>query len=458
MRIVDLGRLVMNTSIRTAYEKAVDKTKEHHRETAGDEFLNLEEYLGIKHDTAKRHLKQALMEINELIRDKRWEDAVSLFHPLDEKFPDLVTGHLDVPLREKIGFVLGQLNKYDEAIKELEIGIQKDPDNFILNSSLAYTAYNSLYAAKNREIFLGGKIKEDRVRLAHRHFQKAQQLRSDGVTNFYRQGMLYKQLENKPEKALPLFQKAVANWDRLEESEKEARHQERKNFIKGLYHLSSTLLVRGANKAALETIKRCLAQDEKTNYMSLLYKYFALGKVCFNLGRFSEAKDALLFALQCESHGPVDFVCELLARNYLALGNIRRAMEVIRKVPEKLRRPYYRWTEADVWCAEGNLEKAKQVLIACQEKDNRSRHKALIRLAKIEYLLQNFQVCVEYAEDAGRFFTEKWGNIYDQSLFWQSAGALRLGQIDRAQKLAQELRDINPRFPKLDVLLEKVGQ
>lgn len=448
----------MNTSIRTAYQKAVDKTKDQHKEAVKDDFLNLEEYLQFKHDAAKRHLKQALMEISELFRDKKWEDAISLFYPLDEKFPDLVSCCLEVPLREKIGFVLGQLKKYDEAIKELALGIQKDPDNFMLHSSLAYNAYNSLYAAKNREIFLAGRIKEDRIRLAHHHFQKAQQLRPDGVTNFYREGMLYKQLENKPEKALPLFRRAVVNWDRLEEPEKETRHQERKNFIKALYHLSSALLGRSTNKEALETIKRCLAQDEKTNYISLLYKYFALGKVCFHLGRYTETKDALLFAVQCEANRPVDFVYELLARNYLALGNIRRAMEVIRKVPEKQRRPYYRWTEADVWCAEGNLEEAKQVLIGCQEKDTRSRHKALIRLAKIEYLLQDFQACVKYAEDAGRFFNETWGNIYDESLFWQSAGALRLGQIDSAQQLAGELKDINPHFPKLDVLLEKIGR
>jgi hypothetical protein len=103
------------------------------------------------------------------------------------------------------------------------------------------------------------------------------------------------------------------------------------------------------------------------------------------------------------------------------------------------------------------LEKAKQVLIACQDKDARSRHKALIRLAKIEYLLQDFQASVNYAEDAGRFFNEKWGNIYDEGLFWQAAGAHRLGQIDRAKKLAGELKEINPHFPKLNVLLEKIG-
>ena len=65
------------------------------------------------------------MEINEVIRDKKWEDAVALFHPLDEKFPDLVTGHLNVPLREKIGFVLGQLKKYDEALKAYGTWVQK---------------------------------------------------------------------------------------------------------------------------------------------------------------------------------------------------------------------------------------------------------------------------------------------------------------------------------------------
>ena len=77
----------MNTSIRTAYKKAVDKTKDQHKEAVKDDFLNLEEYLQFKHDAAKRHLKQALMEISELVRDKKWEDAISLFYPLDEKFP-----------------------------------------------------------------------------------------------------------------------------------------------------------------------------------------------------------------------------------------------------------------------------------------------------------------------------------------------------------------------------------
>ncbi|MBU0985664.1 MAG: hypothetical protein KKH68_00295, partial [Proteobacteria bacterium] len=199
-------------------------------------------------------------------------------------------------------------------------------------------------------------------------------------------------------------------------------------------------------------------EDEKTNYLSLLYKYFALGKVNFHQGLFAQAKDALLFALQCDTRQPADFVHELLAKTYLVLGNTSRAMEVIQKVPEKKRRPYYRWTEADVWCAAGNLQRAKKVLADCQEKDTRSRHKALIRLAKIEYLLQNFQPSLKYAEEAGRFFSEKWGNVYDDGLFWQSLNSFRLGHHGRALNLAQDLKELHPHYAGLSLLLEKLGE
>lgn len=448
----------MNTQLQMIDHKTAGQAKDLPKSIAEDEFLTLQGMLTFKREAAERRMKQVLMEINELIREKKWEDAAALCHPVDEKFPELAAYELEVPLRGKAGFVLGQLKRFDEAIKELDLGIQKDPENFTMQNSLAYTAYNSLYAAKNREIFLSGKIKEERIRLAHRHFEQAQRLRPGGVTNFYRQGMLYKQLEDKVEKALPLFKQAVANWDKLDHAAKEDRHQERKNFIKALYQLSSALLKRDRSREALQTIKRCLAEDEKTNYMSLLYKYFALGKVNFHQGLFTQAKDALLFALQCDACQPRDFVHELLAKTYLALGNPPRAMEVIQKVPEKKRRPYYRWTEADVWCAAGNLQKAKKVLADCQEKDTRSRHKALIRLAKIEYLLQNFQVSLKYSEEASRFFTEKWGNVYDDGLFWQSLNSFRLGRHDRSLDLAQELKDLNPRYAGLNLLLEKLGE
>lgn len=138
----------MNTPLQKVHEKNVDKVQEQKNAILEDEFLNLKDLLAFKRDAAENFLRQTLLEISELIREKQWEDAVALCHPVEEKFPELLSYHLETPLREKIGFVLGQLKRFDEAIKELDLGIRNDPENFTLHSSLAYTAYNSLYAGK----------------------------------------------------------------------------------------------------------------------------------------------------------------------------------------------------------------------------------------------------------------------------------------------------------------------
>lgn len=421
-----------------------------------DEFLSVEDLVSVKRDSAIKNLKRGLAEIGELTTEKKWEEILEIFYPVNEKMPELSEHGLDTEFRAKIAFALGQLNRFDEAIQELTICTSNNPACFHFHSSLAYTAYNSLYAAKNREIFLSGTSRRQRINLAHTHFKKAQSLRPDGVTNFYRQGMLFKQIENKNDKALPLFQKAVSNWRQLGVKGQEERQQERKNYIKSLYQLSSCMLSRGKTEKALEHIKCCLSEDEKSNYCSLVYKYFAFGKVLFHMNAFIEAKDALLFALQCSTDQSVDFLHELLGRTYLAMGNPGRAMEIIKKVPEKQRRPYYRWTEADILCALRDYNKAKGVLISSKERDNRSKHKTLIRLSKIEYLLGNFQKSMGYAGEAVSFFNEKWGGILHEGLFWQSLAAYRTGELDRARDLANTLKAQKNNYPGLNRLMVKL--
>ena len=191
-----------------------------------DEFLRGNDLNGVLQAAAVRSRKNTLAEIGDLFREKKWDDMLAIFYPVTEKCPELTASKLDVPIREKLGFALGQLSRFDEAIAELTICVQRQPDNFYPVNSLAYTAYNSLYAAKNKEIFLSGKPRAERVEMAHRFFMAAQRLRPGGVTNYYREGMLFKQLEDKPRKALPLFRRAVENWERLDADEQETRHQE----------------------------------------------------------------------------------------------------------------------------------------------------------------------------------------------------------------------------------------
>ncbi len=130
-----------------------------------DEFLTADSLIPLKKDAADRSLKLTLGEIEELIREKKWEDIIAVFHPVEEKLPELLIHDKDVRIREKTAFALGQLKRFDEAIGELNKCILKDPDNFYHHNAMAYTAYNSLCAAKNREIFLNGKARSERIKL-----------------------------------------------------------------------------------------------------------------------------------------------------------------------------------------------------------------------------------------------------------------------------------------------------
>lgn len=426
-------------------------------EVGEDEFLALADLAPLSQSVAERSLKQVLSEIAELTRNNRWQDILALCHPVAEKLPELVEHGLDTRVRYKLSFALGQIRRFDEAMKELQICVEREPEDFYYHSSLAYTAYNSLYAAKAREIVLGGKLRADRVKLAHQHFEAANRLRPDGVTNFYRRGMLFKQLENKPEKGLPLFLQAVANWETRSPEEQQARHQEHKNYVKSLYQAASSLVATEKFGRALELIQRCLAEDENNNHLSLLFKHFALGKTLYHLNRFTEARDALVFATRCSADRPADFVYELLGRTFLALKEPEQALEVIQKVPEKLRRPYYRWTEADILCALKDLEAARRILQQSSERDNRSRHKSLMRLCKLEYLRGDFAAAECHAGSADQFYQNNWQKPYSEGLFWQALCAWRQGRLTAAREMARSLQEQAPGFPKLNLLLEKLA-
>lgn len=401
----------------------------------------------------KKSRNRVLADIEELSKNNRWDDMLSLYHPVDDKLPDLIRAGVDIPVRQKIAFALGQIGAFDDAIKELRVCIGAEPDNFMSRASLAYTAYNSLYAAKNKKIFLSGNARTERIALAHEQFKKAQDLRPEGITNFYRQGMLFSQIENKPGPGLEKFEIACFNWERLTDEQRAERQQEKKNYVKALYRSASLLLASGNGTKALDRITTCLKQDEQTNYISLAFKYFALGKVQFWMDRYDEAKSALLFALQSSGrNASTDFIHELLARTYLASGQTDKAMEAIGGVPEKFRRPYYRWTEADILCTTGQFETAKTILNAAADKDSRSRHISLIRLAKIAYTLENYTQAMEHAAKACDFFTGNWGNPYLEGLFWQSLCAFKAGHPQKAEQLLTELEGHSRFYPNLDRL------
>ncbi len=165
-------------------------SREPETESRTDLFTQ-DELFGVKKGQyIKKARARVLADIESLSGNCRWQDIVSLYHPVEDKLPELDEAGMADMVKEKIAFAMGHLKQFDDAISLLAACIRNDPDNFYTRSSLAYTAYSSLFAAKNREIFLAGAPRARRIELAHENFTRARKLRPDGVTNCYRHAML----------------------------------------------------------------------------------------------------------------------------------------------------------------------------------------------------------------------------------------------------------------------------
>ncbi|NLI83784.1 MAG: tetratricopeptide repeat protein [Deltaproteobacteria bacterium] len=423
----------------------------------GDFFDRLAED-GILREHLVNERKRLLAEVTVLRTENRWEDIVTLLHPVEEKCPELDDACMASPLRYEVSFALDHLGRFDEAIALARACVESEPENFHYHAGLAYTAYNSLYAAKTRRVTLHPAERKARIELAHRHFDKACTLRPGGVTSFYRRGMLFKQIQNKKDKALPLFETAVRNWDALEAEEREKRHQERKNFVKSLYQLASCLLDAGKPLEALEKLQRCIEEDSASQYLRMVHKHFALAKTYFHLGRLEPALDALRCAAALADPEDDDYVFELMARVHLFSKDTHRAWEAVNRVPPRKRRPYFRWTEADVLLARGETDRAVRILEEAAEKDRRGRHKALMRLVRIDFRRGNFEVCLKWARDARSFFWEQYQNTYAEALLWEAAALVRLKNLQEAARVAEELAATHPGHPHLGRLRQALAE
>ncbi len=361
---------------------------------------------------------------------------LSLFYPLESKLPDIVENELDIEIRSRLGLALGQVKRFNEALSELSVCAKADPENFSYHSAWAYTACHSLYAAQKREIHLPGDLKHEWIDTAHRHFEKARAIRPDDVTCHYREGMMFKELEHRPDQAVPLLRIAIGNWEALNDAQREERHHEKRKYIKSLFQLSDILLKVGDACESLQLLNTCIEKDKQHNHLSSLSKYFALGKVLFHLNQLQIARDALIQAIRYTNESDGNFVYELLARTHLHLNDLGWAWEVIQRVPLEARPPYYRCTEADILCAMKEYNRAYAVLTQSLQTDDQTRHKALIRMARIDYRNGNYQKASEHADEAVDFVLDTWGKSFDDGLFWKSVCQLQLGNFETARASA----------------------
>lgn len=426
--------------------------------TIGDDDLLLKDCLAPRfQERAQMDRQRCLAEIRELQRDKRWRDILALFHPLEEKTPALVDAGLDLELRREVAFALGQEGRFEEALTTLGPALRDHPENFLSHSAAAFNAYQSLLQNRERKVRLLPDERRERIRYAHKHFQRCQEIRPDGVTSCYREGMLYKQVEQKTFKAVRCFERAVANWESLDPDQRERRHQERPKYVRSLYHLAACHLAHGEALRALPLMERLFREDDQREFISAVHRHFAMAKILHALGRSREALDHLETAGQAATRTePTDYVWELAARCCLTLQDPSKGLDHLNRIPERARRPYVRWTEADLLCALKRTDEAERVLTRCAERDRRSRHRALMRLARIQYQQGHTEKSLAYADAANRFCLDTYGGENHEALFWKAGCLSRLGRQTEAEETLDRLQTLNPDYPRLGRLKEQI--
>ena len=128
----------MNATAGQAEVKVIPIAGQVQVQVNDDEFLAVSDLVPVKRDAAERSLRLVLSEIELMTRDKQWADILAAFHPVTDKLPEVTDHRLDVRVREKIAFALGHLGKFDEAIAELEVCVQREPDNFHMASTKGF--------------------------------------------------------------------------------------------------------------------------------------------------------------------------------------------------------------------------------------------------------------------------------------------------------------------------------
>lgn len=405
-----------------------------------DDFLNGRLDNSWQEELVTREHGRALAEISELQAENRWEDIVTLCHPVKEKFPELVGAGLDLEIRVKLSFALNRSGRHDQAIAELQYVVGKDPQHSLAHYSIGYTVLDCFYQARTNRRIIAYKRRQELIALAHHHFSIALQLRPESVTYSYRHAMLYKEIENKPKLAAPLFRQAIANWQRFSTEERQRYHQMRPKYTKSMYHLASCLLALGNPKESLGHLEKMMEEDQNANHMHPLFKHFAFGKALHALGRFDESLQHLETAAHRADRGQAtDFVWELAARNGLCMGNPDRAKACIDRINPARRRPYVQWTESDVLVALGRRKEAIKLLEKSASSDRRSRHKSLIRICRIMLSLGDFARALDTVRAAQNFCVENFGNPPKEGRFWEAVCLYRLEKSTEALPIIAEL-------------------
>ena len=125
---------------------------------------------------AEKETRRILAELTELKSEKRWEDMVALFHPVEEKVPEAHEAGTDGRIREHLAFALCRIGRHEDAVECMKPVVKREPDDIMGHYNLAYAAFDLLFTVRrNRSRLITPARRKEYIKLAHSHFERCQQ-------------------------------------------------------------------------------------------------------------------------------------------------------------------------------------------------------------------------------------------------------------------------------------------
>lgn len=361
-----------------------------------------------------------------------WEEIVRAFYPLEQKRPEIIECPQRVSIMQELAFALSQLKRFSEAIAILLKCHELDPQNYQVAASLGFNYYDALMSDKAREIRLAGD-KARYVEEAEKWFLLAEELYPSTVVDYYRHGMLYHHiLERKDQKACPLFEKAVANWEALSPEEQEKRHKDHKNYIKALYHLAKARMRLGRYAEAEEAVRQCIEKDKNTDHEEPVHKFYLLGRILLEARKEEEALAHLKTAAHMRTKKPKDYVYYTLATCLVRLERWEEALDWLDKIPPRFLKPHMKRLMGWIYYRLGAMEKAGSFLDQALREDNKGCHRTLVLMGQIFEDLGNLEKALECFKQANEFKRKEFLTDYEEALLGEARCLSKLGQKEEA--------------------------
>lgn len=390
-------------------------------------------------------LQAALALVADLKQDCQWAEIIDRFHPLADLHPRLARDCGAHELKAELAFALSQQKRFPEAITLLHECVAEAGENYRYCAAIAFNHYNALMAHQARELDLGDE-RAHYLEQAHTWLVKARHLYPASVVDYYREGMLFHLLENgKDSQAVPLFQKAAANWEALNDEDRKRRHKDHKNYVKSLYHLAKSLFALRMYDQALEAAGRCFSQDQDTNHEKPLHKLYLIGKCHFALGRPEEALEALTQAARVPGREPRDYAFELTARSLLRLERFEEALQWIDRIPERFRRAYILRTRGQILYAMRDIHGARECFHQALKRDPLGKHKTFLALGELFFNEGDCESALVQFNKANRFKQERFVSEYDEAIYRQGLCLERLGRLEDAAECFSKALTLNDR-------------